>query len=96
MKATLAAPLSEEYLDFKIGQDRLLNPLGDSRLRYSQPGDTYSTNPSIDVMRGSSRLREFGAVTDVLKHTGCLRHTTQLGKSLGRGDAVVFSKTGEK
>lgn len=33
MKATLAAPLSEEYLDFKTEQDHLLNPLGDSRLR---------------------------------------------------------------
>lgn len=96
MKATLAAPLSEEYLDFKIGQDHLFNPLGDSRLRYSQPGDTYSTNPTVDVMSGSSVLREFGAVTDVLKHTGCLRDATQLGKSLGRGDGIVFSKTGEK
>lgn len=34
-KAILAAPLSEEYLDFKIGQNDLLNPLGDSRFRYN-------------------------------------------------------------
>lgn len=33
MKATLAAPLPEEYLDFKIGQNHLLNPLGDNRFR---------------------------------------------------------------
>lgn len=78
VKATLSGPLAEEQWGFKIGQVHSLDPLGHSRLRYDQPEDTYSTNPTgvaVDVMNGRSLLIEFGATVDVLKHTGCLGDT---------------------
>lgn len=94
-KATLSAPLAEEQSDFKIGQVHSLDPLGHNRLKYYQPGETYSTNPTgaaVAGMNGPSLLPEFGAGIDIWKHTG----QRSIPASLRGGVVVLHSPDGRK